>query len=114
MEYIKIKDLNDKNFRRITGIDRLTFDKIVEILKEKDDRKKEKGGRNSKLTIENKLLMTLEFLKENKTYFHIGKIYGASESSAHRIIKWVEDSLAENSEFSLSSRKFLLIGAKKI
>jgi hypothetical protein len=40
------------------------LNKLLEILKEADERKKAKGGRKSKLSIENQLLMTLEYIRE--------------------------------------------------
>ncbi|KJV52299.1 DDE superendonuclease family protein [Orientia tsutsugamushi str. Gilliam] len=34
--------------------------------------------------------MALEYLREYRTYFHIGQNYGISESSAYKAVKWVE------------------------
>jgi hypothetical protein len=60
-----------------------TFKRIVEILRETDKEKKKKGGRKNKLCIEDQLMMTLEYLREYRTYFHIGNSYGISESSIY-------------------------------
>ena len=54
------------------------------------------------------LLMTLEYLREYRTYLHIGKSYGISESNAYKIIKWVEDALIKSKVFNLPGRKALL------
>ena len=54
------------------------------------------------------LLMTLEYLREYRTYFHIGQSYGLSESNAYQTIKWVEDTLIKDGTFSLPGRKSLL------
>jgi hypothetical protein len=54
------------------------------------------------------LLMTLEYLREYRTYLHIGKSYGVSESNAYKIIKWVEYTLIKSKVFSLPGRKALL------
>ena len=43
--------------------------------------------------MEDRVLMTLEYMREYRTYFHIGASYGISESSAYRNIKWIEDIL---------------------
>ena len=99
--------LEDEKFRRLTGIKRATFKKIVEILQEADKNKRSKGGRKSKLSIEEQLLMTLEYIREYRTYFHIGQSYGISESSAYKAVKWVEDTLIKHPDFSLPSRKAL-------
>ena len=49
--------------------------------------------------------MTLEYLREYRTYFHIGKSYGVSESYAYKIIKWVEDVLIKDGSFALPGKK---------
>ena len=51
--------------------------------------------------------MTLEYLREYRTYFHIGQNYGVSESTAYKIIKWVEEILVQHPDFSLPGRKTL-------
>jgi len=45
------------------------------------------------------LLMALEYLREYRTYFHIGQSYGLSESNAYQTIKWVEDTLIKEGTF---------------
>ncbi|NEO51432.1 MAG: transposase family protein, partial [Moorea sp. SIO4A3] len=41
----------------------------------------------SKLSLENQVLMTLEYLREYRTYFHIGQHWGLNESTVYRIIR---------------------------
>ena len=84
MKYERIKGIKEKEFRRLTGIKRKTFEKILEILKKADKAKRVKGGRKSKLSMEDMMLMTLEYWRENRTYFHTGQSYGISESSAYK------------------------------
>jgi hypothetical protein len=67
-----------------------------------------RGGRNPKLKTEEVLLMTLEYLREYRTYFHISKGYGVSESYAYKLIRWAEDTLIKSKVFSLPGRKALL------
>ena len=52
--------------------------------------------------------MTLEYLREYRTYFHISRSYGISESACYRNIRWVEDTLIKDGKFSLPGRKALL------
>lgn len=108
MKYPQIKGLEEEQFRRLTGIKRTTFEKMVGILTEADVKKKSKGGRKNKLSIPDQLLITLEYLREYRTYFHISKSYGLSESSAYKTIKWVEDTLIKHPDFALPGRKALL------
>lgn len=108
MKWNHIKGLQPEAFRRLTGVKRTTFDKMVRILEEAHVSKKSQGGRPNKLIIEDMLLMTLEYLREYRTYFHISQSYGISESSAYKTIRWVEDALIKCKEFSLPGRKALL------
>lgn len=52
--------------------------------------------------------MTLEYLREYRTYFHIATNYGISESACQRNIRWVEDTLIKHKDFALPSRKKLV------
>ena len=81
---------------------------MTEILKNADQQKKVRGGRKNKLSLENQLLMVLEYIREYRTYFHISQSYGVSESSAYKTVKWVEDTLIKHPDFSLPGRKALL------
>lgn len=108
MKYDQIKDLGGEQFRRLTGVKRPTFDKMVEILREADKEKKSRGGRKNKLGIEDQLLMALEYLREYRTYFHISKSYGISESAAYKGVKWIEDTLIKHPDFALPGRKALI------
>lgn len=107
-KFDSIKNLNSDEFRRLTGVKKETFQKMSEILHQKDLEKKSRGGRDTKLGIEDTLLMTLEYLREYRTYFHIANNYGISESNAYKLIKWVEDTLIKSKTFSLPGRKALL------
>ena len=108
MKFDKITGLDDERFRRLTGLKRTTFEKMVLILQEADKAKKIKGGRKNKLSIENMLLMALEYMREYRTYFHISQSYGVSESSAYKSVRWVEDTLIKHPDFPLPDRKELL------
>jgi hypothetical protein len=81
---------------------------MVGLLQNAHKQKKSLGGRPNKLCIEDMLLMTLEYLREYRTYFHISKSYDLSESNAYKIIRWVEDTLIKSRAFSLPGRKALL------
>lgn len=52
--------------------------------------------------------MTLEYLREYRTYFHIAQNWGIYESRAYRIIRTVEDTLIASGKFRLPGRKKLL------
>ena len=52
--------------------------------------------------------MTLEYLREYRTYFHIGQSWGLNESNVYRIIIKVEKCLIESGLFRLPGKKALL------
>ena len=108
MKYEQIQGLEEDKFRRLTGVKRTTFDKMINILNDADIKKKAKGGRKNKLCIEDQLLMALEYIREYRTYFHTSQSYGVSESSAYKTVKWIEDTLIKHPDFSLPGRKALL------
>jgi len=108
MKYEAIKELEEEKFRRLTGVKRSTFKKMIEILSEADKKKRARGGRKSKLSIENRLLMTLEYIREYRTYFHVSQSYRVSESTCYEIIKWIENTLIKHPDFALPGRKALL------
>ena len=108
MKYEQIKELKDEDFRRLTGVKRTTFFKMIVILQEEDMKKKARGGRKNKLSMEDRLLMALEYLREYRTYFHVSKSYGLSESTAYETIKWIENTLIKHPDFALPGKKALL------
>jgi Helix-turn-helix of DDE superfamily endonuclease len=106
-KYDKLSNLKDDGFRRLTGVSRRIFTLMVEALTVAETQKKAKGGRKSKLCLEDRLLMALEYLREYRTYFHIAQNYGISESNAYKICQWVEDTLVKDKRIALPGRKAL-------
>ena len=105
MKYEKVKELKSDEFRRLTGVKPKIFEKMLEILYAANIVKKVRGGRKNKLSIEDQLLMTFEYLREYRTYFHISQSYGISESAAYKGVQWVEDTLIKHRDFALPGRK---------
>ena len=64
MKYEKIANYSESKFRRITGVKPSTFEKMVEILKKGYAEKHRRKGRHQKLSTEDLLLATLEYLQE--------------------------------------------------
>ena len=108
MKFEKIKNEREERFRRLTGVKRTTFNVMITILRDAEQRLKKQGGKPNKLSIEERLLMALEYLREYRTYFHISRAYGISESTCYRNIRWVENTLIKDKRFSLPGRKALL------
>lgn len=108
MRFDEVKHYKAEEFRRLTSVKLATFNKMVEIVTQALKEKKAKGGRPNKLSPPDMVLMTLEYLREYRTYFHISSSYGISESNCYYTIRFVEDTLIKSKCFSLRGRKKLL------
>lgn len=107
MFYEKLSSLSNTKFKRLTGISRQTFKVMVNILELQYALDHKLGGKPSRLSLKDKLLMTLEYWREYRTYYHIGISYGYSESQAYKSIKWVENTLIKSGNFSLPGKNKL-------
>jgi hypothetical protein len=103
-KYNSIKNLKDEDFRRLTGVKKETFNLMLKYLYE-DLKKKKKSGKPMKLCVEDKLLLALEYLRENRTFFHIAISYGVDKTTAIRSSHWVENTLSKCDEFKLPSKR---------
>ncbi len=59
MNYTQVWQLDEAGFRRLTGVKRPVFEKMVEILRLAQQSKSQHGGRARKLDTPELLLMTL-------------------------------------------------------
>lgn len=100
MRHEEVSELKPEAFKRLTGVKPEVFRQMVAVLREAETRKK-KAGRPSKLSVEDKLLLTMSYWREYRTQFHIAANYGLHESTANRIITQVEDALIGSGAFSL-------------
>ena len=107
-KYRKIKKLKPIEFRRLTGVRPETFQEMVAILQDAEKKRMSRGGKPHRLKLEDRLLMALEYLREYRTYFHLGQSYGLSESACYRSCRWIEDVLIKSGAFSLPGKKALL------
>lgn len=106
MTYEQVKSLKPEDFKRLCGVRPETFKQMLEVMRS-HSLAKQKTGRPGKLCLEDQLLMTLEYWREYRTYFHIGQSWGVNESTAYRIIRKIEDTLAKSRAFTLPGKKKL-------
>jgi hypothetical protein len=103
MRYATIQDLKDTEFKRLTGVQRASFEAMLKVV--------EKGlrdfGRPPKLSRADQWLMTLMDWREYRTEFHIAQSYGVSEATVCRTIRKVEDVLVRSKKFRLPGKKVL-------
>ncbi len=106
MTYEQIKDLKPEDFKRACGVHSQIFDKMLAVLRD-HQKKKVKPGRPPKLPLEDQLLLTLQYLREYRTYFHLGLSWDVGESVVCRTIHRVENILIRSKEFHLPGKKRL-------
>ena len=106
MNYEQVKSLRPSDLRRLCGVRPETFTQMLEVVRT-HRKPKRKTGRPEKLSLSDQLLMTLEYWREYRTYFHIGQSWGVDESTAYRIIRKIEDTLIKSRAFTLPGKKKL-------
>lgn len=112
MEYEHVWKLPADGFRRLTGVKPGTFEAMAAVLREaevvRQGKRRYRGGRPPALSIENQLLLALDYWREYRTMFHVAQSFEVSESVAWRTLHWVEDTLIKSRKFSLPGKKALL------
>ena len=78
-----------------------------EILQKEYEKMHKKGGSPPKLSVKDKLMVTLKYLREYRTMEHIGFDYGVTKSTVCESIQWVEDTLKKDGTFKLPGKKAL-------
>ncbi|MBD2411414.1 IS5 family transposase [Nostoc calcicola FACHB-389] len=67
MTYEQVKSLKPEDFKRLCSVRPETFNQMLEVVRSLRQGK-QKTGRPSKLSLEDQLLMTLEYWREYRTY----------------------------------------------
>jgi len=106
MTYEQLKHLKSSAFKRRCGVPLETFEQMAELLRPDLDRSGKRGGQ-CKLSVEDQLLVVLEYWREYRTQFHIATSWGLSESAVCRLISKVETLLMNSGQFRLPGKKQL-------
>ncbi len=92
----RIEKLKEKDYQKYFGVNKATFDEMLEILEEADRYKRIKGGRPSVLSVLDKLVIMLQYYREYRTMDNIAFDYQTNKSTVYYAIKWAEDTLVKN------------------
>ena len=106
MTYEQMKNLKPGDFKRACGVHPQTFETMLQVLRD-HAQKKVKPGRPPTLSLEDQLLMTLQYWREYRTYFHIGLSWGVAESVVCRTVQKIENLLIKSQAFHLPGKKKL-------
>ena len=106
MKYETSQNLSREEFKRLFGVKRETFSQMMELMQQAA-KSKGKGGVKAKLSLEDQILVTLQYWREYRTYFHIANDWEVSESTICRTVKKVENVLIKSEKFRLAGKKSL-------
>ncbi|TBR56901.1 hypothetical protein B4U84_25980 [Westiellopsis prolifica IICB1] len=70
MRYEQTKKLSNREFKRLVGVQRLTFAQMVKVMGDTTQTKQTRGC-PPKLDLEDQVLICLQYWREYRTYFHI-------------------------------------------
>ena len=109
----KVVELSDEQFLRAVGVDKATFNFILERVatyfeKLKEERPMRKRGKKSTLALADRLLLTFTYLRHYPIFARLGEEFGISESYANKIYHQMLDALVK--ALSVKNRKHLLDG----
>lgn len=112
MRWQIVKKQNDIHFKRLVGVKRVTYERMVSEVKRINalQPKKVSGkkrGPKDKLNWYDKVLMMLMYYREYRTFAHIAADYNISEAQCWRIVTTLEQWLIKSELFRLPGRKKL-------
>lgn len=58
------KQLSDSRFKSLVGVQRTTFEEMLSVLKTAYQRKRAKGVRKLKLSLDDLLMVTIQYMRE--------------------------------------------------
>ena len=106
MLYQQLQVLNPIAFRRACGVKRETFLAMLEVLTPELERHGKRGGQN-RLSVEDQLLIALQYWRQYRTQFDLGLEFGVSEATVCRTIDKVETLLVKSGRFRLPGKRQL-------
>ena len=103
----RIKKLKDEEYQEVFGVKKDTFYKMLEILENSYVILHSRGGKNPKLSVLDKLVITLGYYREYRAMKNIAFDYRVVKSTICDSINWVETTLVKDGTFSLSKKREL-------
>jgi predicted DNA-binding protein YlxM (UPF0122 family) len=104
----RIEKLKGTEYQELFGISRPTFDKALGILGSAYKELHEQGGRPPRLSVLDKLVITLGYYHDYRTMQNIAFDYDVSKSRISDAVKWVENTLIQDGTFTLPSKRELV------
>lgn len=103
MRYEHLKRYSDSEFKRLVGVPRELFSEMVSVIHNAELKKRRHGRRHS-LSLEDQLLLTLNYLRLYTTQLSLSASYGIAESNVNRTIHKIENILVKSRRFALPKK----------
>jgi hypothetical protein len=104
----RIDKLDGSQYQELFGVRKPTFEKMRGILELAFIREHEQGGRPPRLSVLDKLVVTLGYYHDYRTMQNIAFDYDVVKSRVCDAIKWVERTLVKDGAFALPSKRALV------
>ena len=102
-------------YKEIFGVEKYVFDRLLRLLEVADAyQRKSTAGRKSKLSVLDKLVITLMYWREYRTYRHIAFDYGVGKTQIGDAVLWVENTIIASGLCNLKSARELRDNPSKI
>lgn len=101
----RLNKLSSKEYKRLMGIDRVTYFLMECTLKKAYKKKHTKGGKPSKFTIHDKIVIFLIYMKNYYAMEDLAFQFETTKSVICEIIHWIIDELLKNKNFTLFGSK---------
>ncbi|MCL2397586.1 MAG: transposase family protein [Defluviitaleaceae bacterium] len=103
----RISKLDETKYQSLFGIQKPTFDAMLAILEEAYEQLHKQGGIPPKLSVLDKLVITLSYYREYRTMEHIGFDYDIAKGCIGDAVKWVENTLLQDGTFCMPGKREL-------
>jgi hypothetical protein len=111
----RIKKMSAGKYKEIFGVEKCVFDRLLRLLDAADTfQRKNKAGRKSRLSVLDKLVITLMYWREYRTYRHIAFDYGVGKTQIGDAVLWVENTVIASGLCNLKSARELRDNPNKI
>ena len=99
---------NDKLFKELFGVKKDVFLQMRDVLIAAYEQRRHRGGRRTKLTPGDQLLLTLQYWREYRTMAHLAYDFGLGKTTVCDTITLVENVLIQDERFHLPGKKALV------
>ena len=103
----RILKLDAGSYQTLFGVKKNTFDLMLSVLEAAFKDLHKRGGKPTKLTVLDKLIITLDYYKNYRPFDRIAFDYSVGKSAICKSVAWVESVLIKDKRFQLPNKKEL-------